>query len=453
MERRRSFTSWSVLTLSLGIVLLCSQLGIGHVCSAEYILGLTLGSHESIAFDDGTICFGGLLVVPGRSRLLTRDTTLRFDLSKTPTDEALWINDNASWEATSTAITSSTGQSVVIRCTGNSVTYLSEVPSVPGQGPPVFYVDHEALLSVEGSTVGNVFIDAGDSTVELIGSEVGGLLLGLEEGAHYVFDGLHSGLIRSWSCDDCHSVVVEDSRVAFWGLLFSSRVGGLAVRNSNIAHIEWELDSRTAELSDLRPRLYHSFEQDGFSLQNTDIGSWTVLVPPSAELTISESDLRVILTEGRSNVLVSDSRLWDLWCLGFRGELVLDETVFVEEMRFVRSEFLLAGQFRCASDVAVRWSESSVTRCISVQVMDEAGIEVGGAGILVFDPDGVFHTMAVLDVDGSCELCLRFDDSTFNRDWTIEAPLLGLSKSVTFLEHSPIVLESIAESTHEAGGS
>jgi len=44
-----------------------------------------------------------------------------------------------------------------------------------------------------------------------------------------------------------------------------------------------------------------------------------------------------------------------------------------------------------------------------------AGTEVSSAGILVFDPDGVFHTMAVVDEDGSCEVCLCFDDSTFNR--------------------------------------
>lgn len=407
-------------------------------CSENFTSDVDIEGQARVELVDGYYCFQGALVASERSTLITRDCMLQFDLASAASDEILWINDNATWIASDTVVGSNTKQSVVIRCTGNSNTSLERLNLTEQWQPPVFYIDGRATLHVSDSVVGNLFIQAKETNVHVQDTDIrGGVLLGIQSDETYMLDGLAPGFYDEWHCTDCGSVSIESSSVGFWGLLFPSTVEQLLVHNSIISHVEWDIRTDVKTLDGLLPQQYAEYRCDGFSLDNTTIESWTIQVSNPAHLEITNSDLRLILKPDATSVKVDQSAIWGLWCLGYAGQIEITASEIVDEMRFIDSQLDLTGTVRMSESASVAtWHESTVRRRFVTTVYDADRAPMTGVGIMVFDPDGVFHTMAVTGENGTGELSIAFDDHTYNRGWRIEIPILGISTEIGFLSES-----------------
>ena len=339
---------------------------------------------------------------------------------------------------------SQTKQSIVIRCTGESIASLERLNLAEQWQPPIFYVDGQATLRVSDSVVGNLYINAREANVRVQDTDIqGGILLGIQSDETYELEDLAPGFYAEWRCTDCGSVSIQSSSVGFWGLLFPSTVEQLLVRNSSITHIEWEITSDVMKLDGLRPQLYEEFRCDGFSLDKTTIGCWSIQVSNPAYLTITNSDLRLILKPDASSVVVDQSAIWGLWCLGYSGHLELTASEIRGEMRFIDSYVDLTGTVRFSEAASVAaWHESTVRSRFVTTVYDADRTPIAGVGIMVFNPDGVFHTMAVTGENGAVELSIAFDDRTYHRGWRIEIPISGISTEIGFLSESILELHA-----------
>lgn len=433
----RQALSSTVVVLALSLVSVGEASSAG--CSREYLYGLTLVGTQELVVTDGTLCVHGDITLRDNARLLMADATLRISGF---TRKSLWgswvyvdLQDNAQLEMRNVRVevedTATGDRWIWIRSMNASRVHLNGVTNV---GQNVLWVDGsgESNVVVEGTVLGKVWA-ADHTTVRIADSTVQDSVTLTYRGPGSVeLSSLRPGLVQRWETlggtGSAPRLLVENTRVGWWWLIVDAM--RVAVRDSFIRMVSYDLGTTVDQVEGMRPGYYSSWSvgnltsgdaSGGLTLTRSTVENWAIGVSyRTRPLTIRNSTLIGLGTHSSSMRLRVENVVTLTFTPG-HGNIILECASFTVldgiQLDSVRVDISGDLTFRSGQPRAV-WTTSSVVRDYEVRVRDRAGQPARGVQVQLEDPSGAV-TAHTTDQDGILRFTIRFDDTSYERAWTL----------------------------------
>jgi len=234
---------------------------------------------------------------------------------------------------------------------------------------------------------------------------------------------------------DQSDVTVRNSTVASPVLFFSQdqTIGLKELKTGYIGH--WSLQNLDPEIRRI------------FIIENSEIINGWYVTTGAADLTIVDSEL-VRLWAGfdtpTAEARVITSHVKELAPWGHRGTLTFQDTVVDTVANPQNCSSRFGGTVRFANkqphSFFGSWYNSTITREFPVLVQDSSGSPLPNVELELYSPQGDLIWSGTSDPEGKAVFEIIFDDSNYDKTWTLKAPALGLATEARFLTDTPITL-------------